>query len=71
MIERKEVVSMSREELMTAAQVAEVLHMRPDSVVRKINKGEIPALKVGSRWMVKRETLEAYLSSAIPSPRGA
>jgi excisionase family DNA binding protein len=64
---------MSREEvaqMLTAAQVAEVLHIRPDSVTRKINKGEIPALKVGSRWMVKRETLEALLASAIPSPQG-
>jgi excisionase family DNA binding protein len=68
--DREEVVSMSREDLMTAAQVAEVLHMRPDSVVRKIHRGEIPALKVGARWMVRRETLEAILSSAIPSPQG-
>ncbi len=63
-------MSMSREELMTASEVAEVLRIRPDSVTRKINRGEIPAVKVGKRWMVRRETLEAILSSAIPSPQG-
>jgi excisionase family DNA binding protein len=61
---------MSIEELMTTAEVAEILHIRPDSVTRKINRGEIPALKVGARWMVRRETLEAMLASAIPSPQG-
>ena len=63
-------MSMSREELMTASEVAEVLRIRPDSVTRKINRGEIPAVKVGKRWMVRRETLEAMLASAIPSPQG-
>ena len=63
-------MSMSREDLMTASEVAEVLHIRPDSVTRKINRGEIPAIKVGKRWMVRRETLEAMLASAIPSPQG-
>lgn len=53
-------------ELLTAAQVGEVLHMRPDSVVRKIKRGEIPAVKVGTKWLIRREVLEAMLQSSAP-----
>jgi excisionase family DNA binding protein len=53
-------------ELLTAAQVGAILHMRPDSVVRKIKRGEIPAVKVGTKWLIRRETLEAMLQSSAP-----
>jgi excisionase family DNA binding protein len=51
-------------ELLTALQVAEILHMRADSVVRKIHRGELDAVKVGTKWLVKKESLDALLSSA-------
>jgi excisionase family DNA binding protein len=58
----KEVMErMQTTRLLTTAQVAEILHMRPDSVVRKIKNGEIAAVKVGHRWLVRPETLEALL----------
>jgi excisionase family DNA binding protein len=52
---------MSTQELLTAAQVAEILHMRADSVVRKIRNGEIPAVKIGKQWLIRKDTLEAML----------
>jgi excisionase family DNA binding protein len=57
---------MSTQELLTAAQVGEVLHMRPDSVVRKIKRGEIPAVKIGTKWLIRKETLDAMLQSSAP-----
>jgi excisionase family DNA binding protein len=53
-------------ELLTTAQVADLLHIRSDSVVRKIKRGEIEAVRVGRRYLVRRETLEALLQPAIP-----
>jgi excisionase family DNA binding protein len=58
---------MNTPELLTAAQVGEVLHIRADSVVRKINLGEIPAVKVGRKWLIRKETLDELLSSAPPA----
>jgi excisionase family DNA binding protein len=54
-------------ELLTTAQVAELLHIRADSVVRKIKLGEIDAVRVGRRYLIRRETLEALLQPAIPT----
>jgi excisionase family DNA binding protein len=48
--------------------VAEILHMKRDTVSRKIWKREIPAVKVGRRWLVRRETLDALLE--LPAPQG-
>jgi excisionase family DNA binding protein len=53
-------------ELLTTSQVAELLHIRPDSVVRKIRQGEIEAVRVGHRYLVRRETLEALLQPSTP-----
>ncbi len=53
-------------ELLTTSQVAELLHIRPDSVVRKIKHGEIEAVRVGHRYLVRRETLEALLQPSQP-----
>ncbi len=52
---------MGESELLTAAQVGEILQLRVESVARKIRRGEIPAVKLGKRWLVRRETLEALL----------
>jgi excisionase family DNA binding protein len=54
------------ERLLTTGQVAELLHIRPDSVVRKIKRGEIAAVRVGHRWLVRPETLEALLQPSSP-----
>ncbi|MDQ3829766.1 MAG: helix-turn-helix domain-containing protein [Candidatus Tectomicrobia bacterium] len=59
---------MRAEDLLTTEQVAEILHMKRDTVSRKIWKREIPAVKVGRRWLVRRETLDALLE--LPAPQG-
>ena len=53
-------------ELLTTSQVAELLHIRQDSVVRKIKLGEIQAVRAGRRYLVRRETLEALLQPSTP-----
>jgi excisionase family DNA binding protein len=57
---------MGEAELLTAEQASKLLHMRADSVTRKIRRREIPAVKVGRQWLIKRETLEALLQPTAP-----
>jgi excisionase family DNA binding protein len=57
---------MSTEEMLTTEQAAEILHMRPDSLVRKIRRQQIPAVKIGKRWLIRRETLEGMLQPSAP-----
>jgi excisionase family DNA binding protein len=53
-------------ELLTTAQVEQMLHMRPDSIVRKLKRGQIPAVKVGKQWLISKDTLDAMLQSSAP-----
>jgi excisionase family DNA binding protein len=54
------------EELLTTEQAAAVLHMRKDSLARKIRRREIPAVKVGKRWLIRRDALETLLRPSAP-----
>jgi excisionase family DNA binding protein len=56
---------MPAHDLLTTAQVAEILHMKQDSIARKINRGEIPAVKVGKRWLIRRDTLDAIVQPSM------
>jgi excisionase family DNA binding protein len=57
---------MSTEEMLTSEQAAAALHMRPDSLVRKIRRREIPAVKIGKRWLIRKDALEAMLQPSMP-----
>jgi excisionase family DNA binding protein len=57
---------MSTEEMLTTEQAAAALHMRPDSLVRKIRRREIPAVKIGKRWLIRKDALEAMLQPSTP-----
>jgi excisionase family DNA binding protein len=57
---------MSTEEMLTSEQAAAALHMRPDSLVRKIRRREIPAVKIGKRWLIRKDALEAMLQPSTP-----
>src|SRR5262245_39460221 len=53
--------AMKPSQLLTVSEVAALLRLRDDSVRRKIKWHEIPALKVGKRWLVRAEVLEQML----------
>jgi len=52
---------MGTQEMLTTEEAAAILRMRPDSLVRKIKRDEIPGVKIGKRWLISRETLDALL----------
>jgi excisionase family DNA binding protein len=52
------------EQLMTLAQVAEILQVSTRTVFRLIERGELAGAKVGREWRFTREDLETYLHKA-------
>ena len=55
--------------IMIIDEVAEYLHLHPLTVRRLARDGEIPAVKVGRQWRIKRELLDRWI--ADPSARNA
>ena len=45
--------------MLTVNEVARHLRLTPDVVRTMIRRGELPAVKIGSRWRVRSETLRA------------
>jgi excisionase family DNA binding protein len=50
----------------TTAEAAERLRIKPDSVARKIKRGQLAAIKVGKHWLIRKETLDALLQPSAP-----
>ncbi len=48
--------------VMTIDQVAEYLHLHPLTVRRLARDGDIPAIKIGRQWRVKRDLLDRWLA---------
>jgi excisionase family DNA binding protein len=59
---------MGTQELLTTEEAASILRMTREAVSRKVQKGEIPGVKIGKRWLIRKETLDAMLQ--LPAPQG-
>lgn len=57
------------EHMLTAAEVAERLRVSTMTVYRLIRGGELPAVRVGRNYRVRRADLEAYLESQVVDPK--
>jgi excisionase family DNA binding protein len=54
--------------LLTASEVADLLRVSSMTVYRLIRSGELPAVRVGRSYRVRREDLDAYLESQVVDP---
>ena len=50
-----------RSKVMKVVEVADLLNLDPDTIVRYANEEKIPAFKVGSRWRFDAETLALWI----------
>lgn len=57
--------SFSREDLMTATEVAQVLRVQRTTALDYMRRGVIPACKIGRRWYSVRSCLDAYLADVV------
>ena len=54
------------EDLLTLAEAAEALRVSQATVRRLIERGELPAVRVGRLWRISSNALEAYLGGDDP-----
>jgi excisionase family DNA binding protein len=64
---RTEQPAFSREDLLTATEVAEVLRLKRTTALDYMRRGVIPAFKLGRQWYALRPRLDAYVASASQS----
>jgi len=57
---------MGESEHYTTAEVAEKLRITPSGVTKRILRGQLPAVRVGRRWLIRRETLDRLLQPSAP-----
>jgi len=48
-------------ELLTTKEIARYLKLRPETVLRKVKKGEMPAIKIGGRFRYDKNQIEEWL----------
>jgi excisionase family DNA binding protein len=54
---------LTRDEVMTASEVAELLHLPVSTVYYLARRGEIPARRLGRAWRFLRPRIEEMLAS--------
>jgi excisionase family DNA binding protein len=57
---------MQEPEHYTTAEVATKLRITPSGVARRIQRGQLPAVRVGRRWLIRKDTLDAMLQPSAP-----
>jgi excisionase family DNA binding protein len=57
---------MTEPEHYTTAEVAIKLRMTPDGVLKRIKRGELEAVHVGKRWLIRRDLVDAMLQPQAP-----
>ena len=48
-------------DLLTVKEVAEILRVSQPTVLRMIDDGELPAIRVRNQWRIRRSDLDDYL----------
>lgn len=56
------------DELLTVAEVAGMLRVSTMTVYRLIRTGELPAVRVGRNYRVRRSDLDTYLRDQVVAP---
>jgi len=57
----------SFEALLSLEQAANLLRLHPDTLKKKAQRREIPALKIGKRWRFRASLLDAWVRSKLIS----
>lgn len=50
---------------LTVPQVAQRFGVNPTTIYRLVQKGQLPAFKVGNQWRFSEETLDAWILNQI------
>ena len=56
-------------ELLTTKEIAQYLKLRPETVLRKVSQGDIPAVKIGGRFRFDRQQIDEWLINSSTSKK--
>lgn len=59
-------MGMGESEHYTTAEVAELLRIKPESVSKQIKRGQLPAVRAGKRWLIRKDLVDAMLQPSAP-----
>ena len=59
---------MNNIKLLTAEEIAELLHIIRSFAYKLIRNGEIPSIQIGKSVRVRQQDLETYISENISAP---
>jgi excisionase family DNA binding protein len=57
---------MQEPEHYTVAEVASKFRMTPDGVLKRIKRGELDAVHIGRRWLIRKDLVDAMLQPVAP-----
>ncbi len=55
-----------REELLLLEDICSILHIGKTTAYKLIQSDQLPARKVGGKWLIRANDFERYLSEAYP-----
>jgi len=53
--------------MLGTAEIAKLFHLHPKTAERMVRTKRIPAVKVGYRWLVRREDVVAIMAGGLAS----
>lgn len=59
---------MNKENL-TVKDVAEYLNRSETTIYNMLNNGELPGIKLGGKWIVRKKDLDSFLDDMLEQPQ--
>jgi excisionase family DNA binding protein len=63
-------MAMAHDEIMTLEEVARYLKLKPQTVYKWAQEGQIPGAKLGKEWQFRRHILDKWIDSSIILSKG-
>ena len=48
-------------QVMTVKEIAEYLGVHPMTIYKNVQKGKIPAFKIGASWRIRRDSIKKWM----------
>ncbi len=61
---------MTRDEIMNVEDVAKYLKLKPQTVYKWAQEGQIPGTKLGKEWRFRRRILDEWIDTSISLSKG-
>jgi excisionase family DNA binding protein len=53
----------SGNEVLTAKQVSQILHLHPSTIYKLTRQGKIPGFRIGSDWRFRADVIERWIEA--------